>query len=178
MEYKEYSTRALIRRFLPYFKPYRGTLCMDLCCAALTTVCEIVLPLIIRQITNTALVDVALLTTRMVLGLALVYFGLRVLDALANFYMADMGHVMGARIETDMRRDAYAHLQLLSNTYFNNTKVGQIMGRITNDLFDVTEFAHHCPEEFFIAAIKIVISFVILAQICLPLTLMILCLCR
>ena len=143
MEYKEYSTRALIRRFLPYFKPYRGTLCMDLCCAALTTVCEIVLPLIIRQITNTALVDVALLTTRMVLGLALVYFGLRVLDALANFYMADMGHVMGARIETDMRRDAYAHLQLLSNTYFNNTKVGQIMGRITNDLFDVTEFAHH-----------------------------------
>ena len=137
---------------------------MDLCCAALTTVCEIVLPLIIRQITNTALVDVALLTTRMVLGLALVYFGLRVLDALANFYMADMGHVMGARIETDMRRDAYAHLQLLSNTYFNNTKVGQIMGRITNDLFDVTEFAHHCPEEFFIAGIKIFISFIIFGR--------------
>lgn len=87
MEYKEYSTRALIRRFLPYFKPYRGTLCMDLCCAALTTVCEIVLPLIIRQITNTALVDVALLTTRMVLGLALVYFGLRVLDEIGRAHV-------------------------------------------------------------------------------------------
>ncbi len=172
-EYKEYSTNVLIRRFLPYFKPYWGTLCADLFCAALTTVCEIVLPLIIRQITNTALEDVALLTARMVIGLALVYFVLRIIDALANYYMADMGHVMGAKIETDMRRDAYAHLQLLSNTYFNNTKVGQIMGRITNDLFEVTEFAHHCPEEFFIAAIKIVISFIILAQVNLALTLMI-----
>ena len=172
-EYKEYSTGVLIRRFLPYFKPYRRTLCADLLCAALTTVCEIVLPLIIRQITNTALEDVALLTVRMVLGLALVYFVLRIIDALANYYMANTGHVMGAKIETDMRRDAYAHLQLLSNTYFNNTKVGQIMGRITNDLFEVTEFAHHCPEEFFIAAIKIVISFLILARVNLPLTLMI-----
>lgn len=169
----EYPTDVLIRRFLPYFKPYRRILCADLFCAALTTVCEIVLPLIIRQITNTALEDVALLTARMVIGLVLVYFVLRIIDALANYYMADTGHVMGARIETDMRRAAYAHLQQLSNTYFNNTKVGQIMGRITNDLFEVTEFAHHCPEEFFIAAIKIVISFMILGRIHLPLTLMI-----
>ncbi len=172
-EKKEYSTKTLIWRFLPYFKPYRKTLYMDLFCAALTTICEVVLPLIIRQITNTALVDVALLTARMIIGLALTYFVLRIIDALANFYMADIGHVMGAKIETDMRRDAYAHLQQLSNTYFNNTKVGQIMGRITNDLFEVTEFSHHCPEEFFIAAIKIVISFVILAQINLELTLMV-----
>lgn len=172
-EKKEYSTKTLIGRFLPYFKPYRKTLYTDLFCAALTTVCEVVLPLIIRQITNTALADVALLTARMILGLALIYFVLRIIDALANFYMADIGHVMGAKIETDMRRDAYAHLQQLSNTYFNNTKVGQIMGRITNDLFEVTEFSHHCPEEFFIAAIKIVISFVILARINLALTLMV-----
>ncbi len=173
MERKEYTTGTLIRRFWPYFKPYRGTLYRDLFCAALTTICEIVLPLIIRQITNTALEDVTLLTVRMILGLALLYFVLRVIDALANFYMADIGHVMGAKIETDMRRNAYAHLQQLSNTYFNNTKVGQIMGRITNDLFEVTEFAHHCPEEFFIAALKIVISFMILAGVHLPLTIMI-----
>ena len=79
--------------------------------------------------------------------------------------MANEGHIMGAKIETDMRRDAYNHLQKLSNTYYNNTKVGQIMGRITNDLFDVTEFAHHCPEEFFIAGIKIIIAFIILVRI-------------
>ena len=87
--------------------------------------------------------------------------------------MADAGHVMGAKMETDMRRDAYQHLQQLSNTYYNNTKVGQIMGRITNDLFDVTEFAHHCPEEFFIAGIKALVAFVILATVSLPLTLMV-----
>lgn len=173
MENKKYTTISLIKRFLPYFKPYTKTLYTDLFCAALTTVCEIVLPLIIRQITNTALADITLLTTQMIIRLALLYFVLRVIDALANFYMANIGHLMGAKIETDMRRDAYEHLQKLSNTYFNNTKVGQIMGRITNDLFDVTEFAHHCPEEFFIAIFKIIISFVILAKINLMLTLLV-----
>lgn len=170
---KAYTTKELIKRFIPYFKPYYKTLIMDLFCAALTTVCEIILPLIIRQITNTALQDIALLTAKMIGGLGILYFALRVIDCIANFYMADVGHVMGAKIETDMRRDAYAHLQQLSNTYFNNTKVGQIMGRITNDLFEVTEFAHHCPEEFFIAIIKIVISFIILARIHLLLTVMV-----
>ena len=173
MDSKKYTTSELIKRFLPYFRPYYKTLFTDLFCAALTTICEIILPLIIRQITNTALQDVALLTTKMVAGLGFLYFILRIIDCLANYYMADIGHVMGAKIETDMRRDAYAHLQQLSNTYFNNTKVGQIMGRITNDLFEVTEFSHHCPEEFFIAGLKIVISFIILARIHLLLTVMV-----
>ena len=173
MDSKKYTTSELIKRFLPYFRPYYKTLLTDLFCAALTTICEIILPLIIRQITNTALQDVALLTTKMIAGLGFLYFILRIIDCLANYYMADVGHVMGAKIETDMRRDAYAHLQQLSNTYFNNTKVGQIMGRITNDLFEVTEFAHHCPEEFFIAGLKIVISFIILARIHLLLTVMV-----
>ena len=170
---RRYTVKELIGRFLPYFKPYYKTLCLDLFCAALTTICEMILPLIIRQITNTALQDIALLTTRMILALGFLYFVLRVIDSIASFYMADMGHVMGAKIETDMRRSAYAHLQQLSNTYFNNTKVGQIMGRITNDLFEVTEFAHHCPEEFFIAGVKIIVSFIILAGIHLPLTVMV-----
>ena len=82
------------------------------------------------------------------LSLGLLYFILRVIDSFANYYMANTGHVMGAKIETDMRRNAYAHLQKLSDSYYNNTKIGQIMGRITNDLFDITEFSHHCPEEF------------------------------
>lgn len=162
---REYGTFELIRRFSPYFKKYRGTLYLDLFCAALTTVCELVLPLIMRYITNEGLYNLANLSVAMIGKLGLLYLGLRVVDCIASYYMADMGHVMGARIETDMRRDAYNHLQKLSNTYYSNTKVGQIMGRITNDLFDVTEFAHHCPEEFFIAIIKTVISFVILARI-------------
>lgn len=173
MKTGNYSTKELIRRFSPYFNKYKGTLCLDLFCAALTTVCELVLPLIMRYITNQGLKDLAALSVRTVAGLGILYLLLRVVDCFASYYMADMGHVMGAKIETDMRRDAYTHLQRLSDTYYNNTKVGQIMGRITNDLFDVTEFAHHCPEEFFIAFIKTVISFFILAGINLPLTLII-----
>lgn len=166
----KYTTSQLIKRFLPYFKPYRKIVVFDLFCALLTTLCEIVLPMIIRHITNTALIDVGLLSAKLIGSLSAVYLFLRIIDALANYYMSNMGHVMGAMMETDMRRDAYAHLQRLSVSYYNNTKVGQIMGRITNDLFEVTEFSHHCPEEFFIAFIKIVASFIILARINLILT--------
>ena len=173
MKNREYRTGELMKRFMPYYAKHKGVIAMDLFCASLTTLCELVLPMILRYITNTGLNDLASLTVDIVAKLGLLYLGLRVIDCLANYYMADMGHVMGAKIETDMRRDAYAHLQQLSNTYYNNTKVGQIMGRIMNDLFDVTEFAHHCPEEFFIAGIKAVVAFIILATIHLPLTLMI-----
>ncbi|MDE7187193.1 MAG: ABC transporter ATP-binding protein [Lachnospiraceae bacterium] len=168
---KSYKSGELIRRFLPYYKKYWKIVVIDLFCAGLTTICELVLPMIIRFITNTGMSDLASLTIAVILRLGVLYLCLRIVDTMANFYMAYTGHVMGTRIETDMRRDAYAHLQKLSNTYYNNTKVGQIMGRITNDLFDVTEFSHHCPEEFFIAGIKAVISFIILARISLGLTL-------
>lgn len=173
MESGQYTTGELFKRFAPYFKKYKGTLFLDLFCAALTTLCELVLPLIMRYITNEGIRDLSALSVKTIGGLGVLYLALRAVDCVASYYMADMGHVMGAKIETDMRRDAYNHLQQLSDTYYNNTKVGQIMGRITNDLFDVTEFAHHCPEEFFIAGIKTVISFVILAGINLPLTLII-----
>lgn len=173
MNHKEYSTRELLGRFIPYYRPYQKTLWMDLFCAALTTICELVLPLIMRYITNQGIEDVTLLTAGIIGKLALLYLGLRIVDCIANYYMADIGHVMGAKIETDMRRDAYGHLQKLSNTYYNNTKVGQIMGRITNDLFDVTEFSHHCPEEFFIAGVKALLSFFILSRINLTLTILI-----
>ena len=170
---RTYQSGELLKRFLPYYKKYWKIVVIDLLCAGLTTVCELVLPMIIRYLTNTGMNDLASLTISVIVRLSVLYLCLRIVDTVANFYMAYTGHVMGTQIETDMRRDAYAHLQKLSDTYYNNTKVGQIMGRITNDLFDVTEFSHHCPEEFFIAGIKAVISFVILAQISLGLTLII-----
>lgn len=159
------KTSTLLKRFVPYYRNYIGIMIMDLFCAALTTVCELVLPLILRYITNMGMNDLASLTIRTIVIIGGVYFALRIIDGMASFYMAYTGHVMGASIETDMREDAFAHLQKLSDNYFNNTKVGQIMSRITSDLFDVTEFAHHCPEEFFIAFLKAVVSFVILAGI-------------
>ena len=127
----------------------------------------------IRDRTNAASGQGAALTVQAVLRLAALYFVLRLIDGAASYFMSGIGHIMGVHIETDMRRDAFDHLLRLDHTYYNNTKVGQIMGRITNDLFDVTEFAHHCPEEFFIAFIKIVASFVILCQASVPLTLVV-----
>lgn len=170
---RNYKAGELMKRFLPYYKKYWKIVVLDLFCAGLTTICELVLPMIIRFLTNEGMNNLASLTVTIILRLGLLYLCLRIVDTMANFYMAYTGHVMGTQIETDMRRDAYAHLQKLSDTYYNNTKVGQIMGRITNDLFDVTEFSHHCPEEFFIAGIKAVISFIILAQVSLGLTLII-----
>ena len=165
------SSRQLLRRFMPYMGKYKKTLCLDLFCAGLTTLCDIVLPKIMGTITNSAMGVGITLTAGVVLRLAALYFVLRIIDGAASYYMASIGHIMGVHIETDMRRDAFDHLLRLDHTYYNNTKVGTIMGRITNDLFDVTEFAHHCPEEFFIAGIKILASFVILCRASVPLTL-------
>ena len=170
---RKYKSSELLRRFLPYYKNNIRTVIFDLFCAALTTLCEIILPLIMRNITNAGVEGFATITVQYVLKVGILYIILRLIDAAAFFYMSYAGHVMGTKMETAMRHDAYAHLQKLSNSYFNNTKIGQIMGRITNDLFDVTEFSHHCPEEFFIAGIKGVASFVILININIPLTLII-----
>ena len=167
------SSAHLMKRYWPYLKKYRRTMFMDLFCAALTCLCDLILPLILRTITNTAMNDLASLTVALVVKLAAVYLVLRLIDAAAQYFMADMGHVMGVYIETDMREDAFEHLQRLGYTYYSNTKIGQIMGRITNDLFEVTEFSHHCPEEFFIAGLKIVVSFCILCTYNVGLTVLI-----
>lgn len=166
------STSVLVRRFLPYFRKYRKTMVFDLCCAALTTVCELVLPLIVRTITTRATYDVASLTVPFVLMMGGVYMLLRIIDAAANYYMQSIGHIMGSQLETDMRHDIFHHLQELSFGYYSDTKVGQIMARITSDLFEITEFAHHCPEEFLIAGVKILVSFIILCTMNIPMTLM------
>ncbi len=159
------------KKFVPYYKPYIPMIIADLLCAAFSTVCELVLPLIVRFITNKALYEPQTLILSLVLKLGALYLFLKILDTAANYFMAYIGHVTGTRLETDMRRDLFNHLTKLSFNYFDNTKIGQIMSRVTNDLFDITEFSHHFPEEMFIAAIKITGAFVILAGINVPLTL-------
>lgn len=162
-----------LKRFMPYYGKYKGIMITDLLCASLTTICELLLPLIVREITTRMGGSCVELTVNFVLILGAAYLILRVIDSAAYYYMANKGHVMGTMIETDMRRDLFSHLQLLPFKYYDNTKVGTLMSRITNDLFDVTEFAHHCPEEFFIAGIKIVATFAILCTMNVPLTLIV-----
>ncbi|HML46447.1 MAG TPA: ABC transporter ATP-binding protein [Clostridia bacterium] len=170
---KMMSTGQLIKRFLPYYGRYRRVLIFDLFCASLTTICELVLPMIVRYITQTAMTDLAALTVRAILSMGALYLILRLIDGAANFYMSSYGHIMGAHMETDMRKDLFASLQRQSFSFYSETKVGQVMARITSDLFDVTEFAHHCPEEFFISGIKIVVSFILLSGMSVWLTLII-----
>ena len=138
-------------------------------CAAFSSVCELVFPVLVREITDRA--TTGTLVVSFILQMGGIYVLLRLLDTFANYYMSDIGHVMGAKLETDMRRDLFDHLQKLSFRFYDNAKVGQIMSRITHDLFDITEFSHHCPEEFFVSGIKIVGAFIILLRVNVPLTL-------
>lgn len=167
------SNFTLFKRFLPYYKKYKWILLLDLFCASLTTVCELVLPMIVREITGAATQTPMTLTITFVLQCGLLYVILRIIDTAANYYMASIGHIMGTKLETDMRHDFFAHLQKLSFSYYDNAKVGTLMSRITNDLFDITEFSHHCPEEFLIAGVKIICAFIILCTMSVPLTLIV-----
>ena len=154
---KTYTNSYLFKRFLPYYSKYYPTLILDLICAGFSTMCDLALPIILRYLTNTAKQDISLLTVDLIMTLGAIFITLRIIDTIANYYMQNIGHVMGAKIETDMRYDIFSHIQQLPYSYYNTNKSGQILSRITTDLFEVTEFSHHCPEEFFIAFVKLIV---------------------
>ncbi len=158
---------------MPYYRNYWRIMLVDLLCATLTIACEVIFPLLIKDITDRAITSIASVTIPYVLILGAIYLGLRIVDTAANYYMQYVGHYMGSLIEADMRREMFSHLQKMSHKYYNETKIGQLMSRITTDLFDVTEFAHHCPEEFYIAGLKIIVSFAILCTFNVYMTLII-----
>ena len=162
---KKQNKGMMKKWFIPYFIRHRKILILDLICAGLTTGCELVLPMIVREITSIATTDLSRLTLKLVLSMAGVYALLKLVDMAAGYYMTYIGHGMGVKIEKDMREDMFAHLLTVPFSYFDKTKVGQLMSRITTDLFDIAEFAHHCPEEFFIAGLKIIVSFAVLTSI-------------
>ena len=109
----------LLRRFMPYYKKYKWVLLLDLLCASLTTLCEVVLPMIVREITGAATADPMSLTIGLILRCGVLYILLRVIDTVANYYMSTTGHIMGTAMETDMRHDMFAHLQKFSFSYYH-----------------------------------------------------------
>ncbi len=165
------SNLDLIKVVWPYFKKYKHILFLDLSAAGLTTIAAFVLPLILSQLTNYG--TAGTLTVSLILQLALVYMVLKLVEVVARYFMINIGHRMGASIETDMRSDIYNHLMTLPDSYYNENKVGQLMSRVTNDLFDITEFSHHAPEEIFIFSVQTLVSLFVLGSINLPLTLII-----
>ena len=162
----KHTKKGTLRKwFIPYFIKHRRVMLLDLICAGLTTGCELVLPMIVREITSIATTDISRLTVKLVLSMAGLYAALKLVDMVAGYYMTYVGHCMGVKIEKDMREDMFSHLLTAPFSYFDTTKVGQLMSRLTTDLFDISEFAHHCPEEFFIAGLKVTVSFAVLSSI-------------
>ncbi|BCN32505.1 ABC transporter ATP-binding protein [Anaeromicropila herbilytica] len=162
------------KKFLSYYKPYKGLFFADMFFALLGAAITLVFPLIVRYITNDLLVHSEIseaMDTIIKIGIGLV--GLAILELVCNFFIAYQGHMMGARMEYDMRNEIFEHYQKLSFSFYDNQKTGQLMSRITNDLFDITELCHHGPEDLVISIIKFIGAFVILIQINVPLTLIV-----
>lgn len=159
------------QRFFSYYKPYKGLFFADMFFAIMGAAVTLVIPLIIRYITGTVIFYEADEALKIILKLALLMVGLVLLEAYCNFFIAYQGHIMGAKMEYDMRNEIFAHYQRLSFNFFDDQKVGQLMSRVTNDLFEIAELFHHGPENIVISIIKFIGSFAILASINIKLTL-------
>ncbi len=156
----------MIRRFISYYKPYLNILLFDLFCAAVIGATGLVFPILLRNLTSDIFVRTD--NSLMLQGLfwtCIWLFVLYVLQSLAQYFVAYYGHVMGARMETDMRSALFSHMERLSFSYFDKSNTGSLMSRLIADLFDITELAHHGPEDLFISFVKIVGAFVILITI-------------
>ncbi len=162
------------RKFLSYYKPYIGLFLSDMFFALMAAGVSLVYPLIVRYITNDLLVRYDISdAVHTIIKLSFLMVGLALLELVCNFYIAYQGHMMGAKMEYDMRNDIFERYQKLSFNFYDNQKTGQLMSRITNDLFDITELCHHGPEDIVISIIKFVGAFIILININLPITLIV-----
>ncbi len=159
------------KKLLSFYKPYKLWLFADLFFAVLGAAVTLIIPLIVRYITNEVVFFSASESFSMIMKLAIVMIALVLLEAYCNFFIAYYGHIMGAKMEFDMRNEIFRHYQKLSFAFFDNQKTGQLMSRVTNDLFEISELLHHGPEDLFISLIKFVGSFVILFAIDKKLTL-------
>lgn len=153
---KEEKKKGLLRRFMAYYKGYGGWFALDLIVALLASLLSIIVPAIVRYLTNMITGPADGRNYRVMAILFLVILLLYVLESIFTHIRIKWGHYLGVWIENDMRRDLFAHLQTLSFSYFDHTKTGTIMSRITNDLFNIAEVAHHCPEDLLISVVTII----------------------
>ena len=150
------------RRLFGYYKPYMGLFISDMFFAILGAGITLAIPLIVRYITGTVIYLEHTEMLQKVLKLTVLMVVLVAIEGFSNFYIGYYGHIMGANIERDLRAEIFGHYQKLSFSFFDNQKVGQLLSRVTSDLFEITELLHHGPEDLVISIIKFVGSFVIL----------------
>ncbi|MBE5958082.1 MAG: ABC transporter ATP-binding protein [Lachnospiraceae bacterium] len=154
-----------LKRLFNYYKPYKGLFFMDTFFAIVASLIALVIPLVVRYVTSTVIyLEPAIVRQRLII-IAVGVTVLVLIQCYANYFISNYGHVMGAKIEYDMRREIFEHYQKLSFSFFDDEKVGQLMSRITSDLFDITELLHHGPENLIISFIKLVGAFIILINI-------------
>ena len=162
----------MLKRFFSYYKPHKKLFLLDLFCALLQAGCTLVFPLITKNIINDYVPNENL--RLLILGCS-VLLAIYILKAVLAYIIQYWGHVLGVRIQGDMRKAMFKHLQKLPYTFFDENKTGAIMSRLVNDLFDISELSHHAPEDLFISSVTIIGSFVILATINVPLTIIVFC---
>ena len=160
----------LVKRFIAYYKPHRKLFAIDMACAFIVAVCDLFYPIIAGNIIDDYVPNQNL---RMLLIWSGVLLGIYLLKAVLNYIIQYWGHVVGVRIQGDMRRDMFRHMQKLPFAFFDENKTGTLLSRMVNDLQDVSELAHHGPEDLFLSLIMLVGSFIILAGTDLLLTVII-----
>ena len=164
------ETAGLLKRFISYYKPHKKLFAMDMTAALLVSVIGVVYPMITRTMLNTLIPD---RNYRMIVIFGLTLLGLYFVKMLLNYFIQYEGHMMGVYMQAQMRTDMFAHLETLPYSFYDTHETGKIMSRMTNDLFEVSELAHHGPENIIISVLSIVISFVYLSTINIWLTLII-----
>lgn len=153
------------KKFARYYKPYLGSFAADMFFAILGAAVTLIIPMVVRYITGTVIYEEPGKAMKDIAVLAVVMIALVAVEFVCNYFIATVGHNMGAKMETDMRTEIFDHYQKLSFSFFDNQKVGQLMSRVTNDLFDISELFHHGPEDVVISLIKFIGTMVILLNI-------------
>ncbi len=164
--------KGMLSKFISYYRPYKKLFFMDLLVATVSALCDLVYPMITRNIVNVVIPNREF---RFIIVFGVVLLGIYLIKMSCAYWMQYWGHLVGVGMQADMRRDVYEHLQKLPVKYFDNNQTGNIMSRIVNDLQDISELAHHGPEDLFISFFMIVGSFIVLLKINVALTMIVFC---
>lgn len=160
----------LIRKFIPYYKPYIGVFLMDLLCASVLSVIDLTFPQFLRILRSTLFLEESSVIMSRLGIIAFLLIAMYVVRLLCRYYVTYQGHMMGARIESGMREELFDRFEAFSFSYYDTHNTGEMMSKLVSDLFDISELAHHGPENIFISIIKIIGSFILLMRINVPMT--------
>ncbi|MBQ2712774.1 MAG: ABC transporter ATP-binding protein [Clostridia bacterium] len=167
------NKKNLIRSFIPFYKPYRRTFILDMLCSLVVAGVDLLFPMLVRLLMNEGLNTETGMVIPTVIKVVCALLILRIVDMLCYYFVSSHGHIMGVKMEMDIRTKLFNKLLVMPHSYYDDHKIGQLMSRLTNDLFEITEFAHHCPEQILISGIKVIGSFIFLSTINVWLTLVV-----